>query len=63
MSQEDLLKVDDLPPAKYNIGSDVRNSLIASGCIVNSKGGEFDPVPRRYLSGRIVVIKKFHHSE
>jgi len=28
-------KVDDLPPAKYNVGSQVRNSLIASGCIVN----------------------------
>ena len=26
----------DLPPAKYNAGSDVRNSLIASGCIINS---------------------------
>ena len=28
-------KVDDLPPAKYNVGSSVRNSLISSGCIVN----------------------------
>lgn len=28
-------KVDDLPPAKYNFGSQVRNSLISSGCIVN----------------------------
>lgn len=28
-------KVDDLPPAKYNPGSEVRNSLVASGCIVN----------------------------
>ena len=28
-------KVDDLPPAKYNVGSRVKNSLIASGCIVN----------------------------
>ena len=28
-------KVDDLPPAKYNVGSDVRNSLISSGCIIN----------------------------
>ena len=28
-------KVDDLPPAKYNYGSQVRNSLISSGCIVN----------------------------
>lgn len=30
-------KVDDLPPAKYNAGSEVRNSLISSGCIINSK--------------------------
>ena len=28
-------KVDDLPPAKYNVGSNVRNSLIASGTIIN----------------------------
>ena len=28
-------KVDDLPPAKYNMGAHVRNSLISSGCIVN----------------------------
>lgn len=28
-------KVDDLPPAKYNPGSDVRNSLISAGSIVN----------------------------
>lgn len=30
-------KIDDLPPAKYNTGSDVRNSLVSSGCILNSK--------------------------
>ena len=28
-------KVDDLPPAKYNVGAKIKNSLIASGCIVN----------------------------
>ena len=28
-------KVDDLPPAKYNPGSEVKNSLISSGCIIN----------------------------
>lgn len=28
-------KIDDLPPAKYNYGSNVKNSLISSGCIVN----------------------------
>ena len=28
-------KVEDLPPAKYNAGSSVKNSLVSSGCIVN----------------------------
>jgi glucose-1-phosphate adenylyltransferase len=28
-------KVDDLPPAKYNPGSQVRNSLVSSGSIIN----------------------------
>ena len=28
-------KIDDLPPAKFNNGAKVRNSLISSGCIVN----------------------------
>lgn len=30
-------KIDDLPPAKYNTGSKVKNSLISSGCIVNGE--------------------------
>ena len=30
-------KIDDLPPAKYNPGSTVKNSLIASGCIINGQ--------------------------
>lgn len=28
-------KVQDLPPAKYNTGSSVKNSLVSSGCIIN----------------------------
>ncbi len=28
-------KLDDLPPAKFNKGSSVKNSLVSSGCIVN----------------------------
>ena len=28
-------KVEDLPPAKYNVGSNVKNSLVFSGCIIN----------------------------
>lgn len=30
-------KIDDLPPAKYNPGSAVKNSLISSGCIINGQ--------------------------
>jgi len=30
-------KVEDLPPAKYNPGAKVKNSLISSGCIVNGQ--------------------------
>lgn len=30
-------KIDDLPPAKYNPGSQVKNSLISSGCIINGE--------------------------
>lgn len=28
-------KIDDLPPAKYNQGASIKNSIISSGCIVN----------------------------
>jgi len=28
-------KIDDQPPAKYNPGARIRNSLVASGCIIN----------------------------
>lgn len=30
-------KIDDLPPAKYNVGVKVRNSLISSGSIINGE--------------------------
>ena len=30
-------KIEDLPPAKYNVGSNVKNSLISSGCIINGE--------------------------
>ena len=49
-------KVDDLPPAKYNAGSDVRNSLIASGCIINSKV-ENSVLFKKVFVGKNCVIK------
>ena len=30
-------KIEDLPPAKYNVGSNVKNSLVSSGCIINGE--------------------------
>lgn len=30
-------KVDDMPPAKYNVGALVKNSLVSSGCIINGQ--------------------------
>ena len=32
-----LTKVEDLPPAKYNKGCSVSNSLVADGCIINGR--------------------------
>lgn len=49
-------KIDDLPPAKYNVGSDVRNSLVASGCIVNSKV-ENSILFKKAFVGKNCVIK------
>lgn len=49
-------KAEDLPPAKYNTGSDVRNSLVASGCIINSKV-ENSVLFRKVFVGKNCVIK------
>ena len=49
-------KVDDLPPAKYNVGSEVHNSLIASGCIINSKV-ENSVLFKKVFVGKNCVIK------
>ena len=46
----------DLPPAKYNAGSDVKNSLIASGCIINSKV-EHSVLFKKVFVGNNSVIK------
>ncbi len=49
-------KVDDLPPAKYNTGSQVRNSLVSSGCIINSKV-ENSVLFKEVFVGKNCVIK------
>jgi len=49
-------KVDDLPPAKYNPGADVRNSLISSGCIINGQV-ENSVLFKKVFVGNNCVIK------
>lgn len=49
-------KVDDLAPAKYNMGSDVKNSLIASGCIINGSV-ENSLLFKQVFVGKNCVIK------
>ena len=44
-------KVEDFPPAKYNPGADVNNSLISSGCIINGK------VKNSILFGQVFIGK------
>ena len=49
-------KVSDQPPAKYNPGSAVKNSLVASGCIVNGTI-ENSVVFKKVFVGSNCVIK------
>lgn len=49
-------KVDDLAPAKYNQGSNVKNSLVASGCIINGTV-ENSVLSKKVFVGNNCVIK------
>jgi glucose-1-phosphate adenylyltransferase len=49
-------RVDDLPPAKYNVGSDISNSLISSGCIINGRV-ENSVLFKKVFVGKNCVIK------
>lgn len=49
-------RVDDLPPAKFNTGSDVSNSLVSSGCIINSRV-ENSVLFKKVFVGKNCVIK------
>lgn len=48
-------KVDDLPPAKYNVGSHVKNSLISSGCIVNGEVENSVIFKKSYIGNNCVI--------
>jgi len=49
-------KVDDLPPAKYNVGAKVSNSIVSSGTIVNGVV-EDSVIFRKTFIGNNCVIK------
>lgn len=48
-------KIDDLPPAKYNPGAVVRNSLVASGCIVNGSISDSVLFKKVYVGTNCVI--------
>lgn len=48
-------KVDDLPPAKYNVGAKVSNSLISSGCIVNGVVENSVLFKKSYIGNNCVI--------
>ena len=49
-------KAADLPPAKFNVGSNVKNSLIGSGCIINSNV-EGSVIFKRVFIGNNSIVK------
>ena len=48
-------KVEDLPPAKYNNGANVRNSLVSSGCIINGTVDHSVLFKKIYIGNNSVV--------
>ena len=48
-------KVDDLAPAKYNVGSQVKNSLIASGCIINGEVEDSIIFKKVYVGNNVTI--------
>lgn len=49
-------KIEDMPPAKYNPGAEVKNSLISAGCILNGEV-ENSVLFRKVFVGKNCVIK------
>lgn len=48
-------KVEDLPPAKFNPGSKIRNALISSGCIVNGEVEDSILFKKVYVGNNCVI--------
>ena len=50
-----LSKISDLPPAKFNPGANVKNSLISSGCIVNGSVEDSILFKKVYVGNNCVI--------
>ena len=48
-------KVDDLPPAKYNVGAKIKNSLISSGSIINGTVEDSVLFKKVYIGNNCVI--------
>lgn len=48
-------KVEDLPPAKYNGGANVKNSLVTSGCIINGTVENSILFKKAYIGNNTVI--------
>ena len=48
-------KIDDLPPAKYNPGAVVKNSLVSSGCILNGSVENSVLFKKVYIGNNCVI--------
>jgi glucose-1-phosphate adenylyltransferase len=48
-------RVDDLPPAKYNPGANVKNSLVSSGCIINGQVSDSILFKKVYIGNNCVI--------
>lgn len=50
-----LSKVSDFPPAKFNPGASLKNSLISSGCIINGKVEDSVLFKKVYVGNNCVI--------
>ena len=48
-------KIDDLPPAKFNPGAAIKNSLISSGCIINGEVQDSILFKKVYIGNNCVI--------
>lgn len=48
-------KEEDLAPAKYNVGSCVKNSLVSSGCIVNGQVENSILFRKAYIGNNVII--------